>query len=227
MVHVSFAADPQDPFPTILPMIGVMGSFDHPSAELDEPLDCYLHGYVSSRIMRLGQEKSSNGGDGLPVCVEATKVDGLVLSLTPFSHSYNYRSAVLHGYATVVTSDEEKIWAMKMITNSVVPNRYHEGNTRVPPEKVEMSATNILRIRVVDGSGKVRQGMPHDDKKDLDREDLVHGIWTGVLPVWEKFEEPIPGPYNKLGSPPEHVKGYVDHMNQVNKQCSIQATKEP
>jgi nitroimidazol reductase NimA-like FMN-containing flavoprotein (pyridoxamine 5'-phosphate oxidase superfamily) len=57
---------------------------------------------------------------GLPVCLAVTKVDGLVLSLTPNSYSFNYRSAVLFGYATPVTDAEEKIWAMEMITNSVV-----------------------------------------------------------------------------------------------------------
>lgn len=97
-------------------MIGVMGSFDYPSANLEEPMDCYLHGYVSSRIMKLARESEQ----GLPVCVAATKVDGLVLSLTPNSHSYNYRSAILHGYAKAVETTEEKLYAMRLITNSVV-----------------------------------------------------------------------------------------------------------
>ena len=48
----------------------------------------------------------------------------LVLSLTPFSHSYNYRSVVLFGHATLVTDAEEKLWAMQLITNSVVPDRW-------------------------------------------------------------------------------------------------------
>lgn len=87
-------------------MIGQMGSFDRPSAELEDPLDCYLHGYVSSRVMKLAREAS----EGLPVTIAATKVDGLVLSLTPFSHSYNYRSAVLFGYARVVEDENEKFW---------------------------------------------------------------------------------------------------------------------
>lgn len=86
-------------------MIGVMGSHEYPSASIDEPMDCYLHGYVSSRIMRLAKADPK----GLAVCVAATKVDGLVLALTPNSHSYNYRSAVLHGYASLVESVEEKV----------------------------------------------------------------------------------------------------------------------
>ena len=58
--------------------------------------------------MKLAREAS----EGLPVTIAATKIDGLVLSLTPFSHSYNYRSAVLFGYARVVEDEDEKLWGM-------------------------------------------------------------------------------------------------------------------
>lgn len=98
----------------------------YPSADLDDALDCYLHGYVTSRVMKLARENP----EGLPICIAATKCDGLVLSLTPFSHSYNYRSAVLFGYATPVEDAEEKLWALELITNPW----YQEGGiTRVRP----------------------------------------------------------------------------------------------
>lgn len=45
MLHVSFQP-PNSPFPAVLPMIGQMGSFDRPSADLGEVLDLYLHGSV-------------------------------------------------------------------------------------------------------------------------------------------------------------------------------------
>ena len=39
MNQVSFnSSDPEDPFPTIIPMIGTMGSFAYPSADLNDPL---------------------------------------------------------------------------------------------------------------------------------------------------------------------------------------------
>lgn len=63
---------------------------------------------------------------------QATHVDGLVLALTPNNHSYNYRSAILHGYATQVNQLEEKLWAMEKITNGVLPDRW--DNCRVPPK---------------------------------------------------------------------------------------------
>ncbi|KAL1877163.1 hypothetical protein Plec18167_004851 [Paecilomyces lecythidis] len=218
VLHVSFSPDPSDPFPAILPMIGQMGSFDYPSAGIDEPLECYLHGYVSSRIMNLAR---SSEGEGLPVCIAATKVDGLILSLTPNSHSYNYRSAILHGYAKLVTDEQEKLWAMKLITNSVLFDRW--DNTRVPPDKAEMSSTVILKVKVVDGSGKIRDGGVSDERKDKDKDEITGRIWTGVVPVWETFGEPVSSPENRVKEVPEHITSYVARMNEQNQAYAVDA----
>lgn len=199
-------------------MIGQMGSFAYPSADLHDPLDCYLHGYVSSRVMKLAR---SEEGKGLPVSIAATKVDGLVLSLTPNSHSYNYRSAVLFGHAKVVTEVEEKIWAMKLITESVVQGRWE--NTRVPPDGAEMSSTSILRVKIVSGSGKIRDGGPGDDKKDLERSDVTGRVWTGVVPVWEAIGEPVPGVTNRMKEVPEHVAAFAKKENEENEKYAKKA----
>ena len=200
-------------------MIGQMGSFDYPSSSITDPLDCYLHGYVSSRIMNL----SRAADEGLPVCVAATKVDGLVLSLTPNSHSYNYRSAILHGYAKPVTDDAEKRWAMQLITNSVVPNRW--DNSRVPPDNAEMSSTVILKVRVVDGSGKIRDGSVSDERKDTQNDEVTRRVWTGVVPVWETFGQPVPGPENRVKDVPEHIGVFVDSRNAQNRAYAEGAVK--
>ncbi|EEP76290.1 conserved hypothetical protein [Uncinocarpus reesii 1704] len=222
VLHVSFAPSPDDPFPAILPMIGQMGSFDYPSSGLGDPLDCYLHGYVSSRIMNLAR---ASNGEGLPVCIAATHVDGLILSLTPNSHSYNYRSAVLHGYATLVTGEEEKIWAMKMITNAVVPQRWE--HTRIPPDGAEMQSTTILKVRIVDGSGKIRDGGVSDEKKDTGKSEVTEKVWTGVVPVWQTFGEPLPDKLNKVKEVPEHITSYIATANARNQQYAVDAVKIP
>ncbi|KAI9806549.1 MAG: hypothetical protein M1833_003736 [Piccolia ochrophora] len=234
VLHVSFAPSPDDPFPAILPMIGVMGSFEHPSAGSDEPLDCYLHGYVSSRLMRLAasssfsvEESTEREGapdPGLPVCIAGTKVDGLVLSLTPNSHSYNYRSAVLQGYATSVTDTAEKVWAMEQITEKVVRGRW--SKTRVPPDKVEMDSTKILRVRIVSGSGKRREGGPHDDRKDTERSEVTREVWTGTVPVWETFGEPIVGGDGAANVVPPYLAEYLSTINERNEKYAVNAGKE-
>lgn len=203
-------------------MVGVMGSFKYPSADLNDPLDCYLHGYVSARMMNLAR---ANEGEGLPVSIAATKVDGVILSLTPNSHSYNYRSTVLFGYASLVTEDEEKMWAMQSITNSVIPGRWE--NSRVPPDRAEMVSTSILRVRIVSGSGKIRDGEPHDDKKDLERKEVVNKVWAGVLPMWETVGEPVPGGANAVKEVPEHVLAFQRETNSSNETYAKKATREP
>jgi len=220
VVHVSFSPAPNDPYPAILPMIGVMGSFDRPSADLDEPLDCYLHGYVSSRIMNLSRASASASAEsegeapkGLPVCIAASKVDGIVLALTPNSHSYNYRSAVLFGHALPVTSVEEKLWAMELITNKVVPGRW-EGS-RTPPNAAELQSTNVLRVKIDSGSAKIRAGPPADSSWDLEDEKVLDSVWTGFIPLVERLEAPVPSVYNRVAEVPEHVKEAREAFNRA------------
>lgn len=190
-----------------------MGSFERPSSDLDDPQDCYLHGYVSSGIMKQARQE---GGKGLPITIAATKVDGIVLSLTPNSHSYNYRSAVLFGYGTLVEDAEEKVWAMHLVTNSVMPDRWE--NSRNPPDGAEMASTTILKVKVVNGSGKVRDGGPGDEKKDTERADVVDNVWTGVVPVWETVGHPTAGGAGKVQEIPEHVRNFRSELNETNEE---------
>ncbi|KAM0089456.1 hypothetical protein ACP6JD_007185 [Aspergillus fumigatus] len=160
-------------------------------------------------------------GDGLPVCIAASRVDGLILSLTPNSHSYNYRSAILHGYARPVTDEAEKLWAMKLITNSVLPDRW--DHTRVPPDNAEMSSTVILKVKVVDGSGKIRDGGVSDERKDKNNNDVTNRVWTGVVPVYELFGDPVPSPENKVSGVPEYITSFIADMNKHNRDYAVTA----
>jgi len=220
VLHVSFtSSDPEDPFPTVLPMIGTMASYERPSADLNEPLECYLHGYVSSGIMK---QARANPEQGLPITIAATKFDGIVLSLTPNSHSYNYRSTVLFGYGSLVEDKEEKIWAMSVVTNSVIPDRWE--NTRSPPDSAEMASTTILKVKIVNGSGKIRTGGPGDEKKDTEREDVVSKTYTAVIPAWEVYGEPVRGGDGRVESVPEHVRTFIEQTNQSNEEYAKTAS---
>lgn len=225
VLHVSFVPDPTTPMPIVLPMIGQMGLFSGDSANGDESWKCYLHGYVSSRLMNLSAAALTRGEEGLPLCIAATKVDGFVLSLTPNSHNYNYRSAVLQGHATIVEDVDEKLWAMKLITNSVIPERYE--NTRIPPDNAEMQSTRILKVTVSSASGKVREGVPEDERKDMKREDVLDQVWTGVVPLYEQLGKPVPGPYNRVGEVPEHVRAFVDGENEKREKYAGAAARKP
>ncbi|KAI0419366.1 hypothetical protein F5X98DRAFT_334881 [Xylaria grammica] len=228
ILQVSFTTQ-DSPFPTMLPMIGQMGSFARPSSDIGDVLELYLHGYVSSRFINMSR-KSNNSNDapgaetepsGLPITVGASHIDGLVLALTPNSHSYNYRSAVLFGHAEIVTDVEEKLWAMELITNSVVRDRYR--HTRLPPNNAEMQSTSILRVKIAAGSAKIRSGMPSDNKSDLEDAALLDRVWTGVVPVHYTLGDPMPGPYNRLETLPGYLDEFVRESNQDAKDTAVEA----
>lgn len=235
VLNVSFnTPDPNNPFPVTLPMVGLAASFEHPSASLGEPLDVYVHGYVSARLMNLSRNANgtATGADGaapqpsgLPVTISATKVDGLILTLTPYTHDINYRSAAVYGYANIVTDEAEKLWAMEQITNSVVADRWRFS--RVPPVPAELQSTSILRVSIVGGSGKIRVGGPRDEAKDFDREELRDDIWTGVIPVYEHYGEPVPHKTNRVQPVPAHVADYAREMRERNEKYAADAIADP
>ena len=166
--------------------------------------------------MKLASEPS-----GLPVCIAATKVDGYVLSLTPFSHSYNYRSAVLQGIATVVEDAEEKLWALKLITDSIVPERWE--NTRTPPNGAEMQSTKVLKVDITSAGAKIRNGGPKEDRKDLKTQNWVDKVWTGVVPVHETFGKPVPSGHNRVQKIPEYLQGYLEQRSKESEAYAIEA----
>ncbi|KXJ97081.1 hypothetical protein Micbo1qcDRAFT_155848 [Microdochium bolleyi] len=230
ILHVSFNA-PGSPFPTVLPMIGQMGSFARPSADTGDVLDLYLHGYVSSRIMNLSRKEADGEGHqdaagappppGLPVTIAASHVDGLILSLTPNTHDYNYRSAVLFGRATVVTDADEKLYGMELITDSVVRDRWR--HTRVPPSSAEYQSTSILRVKIEAGSAKVRTGVPRDNKDDMEDAELRGRVWTGMIPMHLTMGEPIAGPYNKVDKLPGYLDEARKDFNAWNEEVALEA----
>lgn len=206
-----------------LPMIGQMGSFSRPSADLGDPLDLYLHGYVSSRVMNVTRQQGSDEGNkGLPVSVCASHCDGVVLALSAFNHSYNYRSAVLFGHAQLVEDPDERLYAMGLITDAVVPDRFR--HTRLPLTGAELQSTSILRVRIDNGSAKIRTGGVIEDKKDAENAELVEGTWTGVLPMYSSFGEPIPAEGNKVDVP-AYISEFVNEYSKDNKEYSEKAVR--
>jgi len=228
IVHVSFLpTDPSiDPFPTTLPMVGAMGSFENPIADpATEPLDFYIHAHASSRLMKLpGSDLTVDHPEGLPVCVAATLLDGIKLALTPFNHSCNYRSAVLHGYANLVTDEDEKNWSLHLITDGLVPNRWN--NTRVPPTKAELQSTSVLRITVVSASAKIATGPAGDDRKDLQNDDVTSKVWKGVLPIWEHIGPPVESETNKVTPVPEYLSSWVRERNTSREGYALRVASE-
>jgi nitroimidazol reductase NimA-like FMN-containing flavoprotein (pyridoxamine 5'-phosphate oxidase superfamily) len=206
-------------------MLGCTGLFD-PSAETGEadlatpgsfptgdqkkatqsiplgPRSIYLHGHAASRLFQVSR------GERLPTTIAASSMQGIVLSLTPFHNSCNYTSAVVHGYASVVTDEAERLYALTIITDNLVPERW--DNSRIPPTKAELASTGVIRVDIESASAKVRVGWPGDDRADMKNDELVERVWTGVVPCWTQYGEPQSGPYNRVKRVPGYLESFVD-----------------
>ena len=84
-------------------------------ARLGETL--YLHGSTGSGPMLAARAARS----GLPVCVTATLLDGLVLARAAMHHSVNFRSVVVVGAARVVDDPAEKLRALRCLLDHIAP----------------------------------------------------------------------------------------------------------
>jgi hypothetical protein len=133
---------------------------------------------------------SANGAfwaaDGQRVCVTVSHLDGIVAARSVFSHSVNYRSAVVFGTATIVNDEDERWQALRIITDHLIPGRW--AAARQPTTK-EMAATAVLSLPLTEASVKIRTGMPADEPEDYDLD-----VWAGVLPIAVTFGTPEPDP---------------------------------
>jgi nitroimidazol reductase NimA-like FMN-containing flavoprotein (pyridoxamine 5'-phosphate oxidase superfamily) len=145
LCHVGFSVDGQ---PFVIPT-----SYGRKDANL------YIHGSAASRMLR--QMK-----DGVSVCVTVTLLDGLVLARSIFNHSMNYRSVVVLGKAMLVDDPEEKLEALRILSEHIIPGRWDD--VRQPNDR-ELKATSVLRLPIEEFSAKVRQGPAIDDEKKIIR----------------------------------------------------------
>jgi uncharacterized protein len=180
LCHVGFAVDGQ---PYVIPT-----SYGRKDANL------YIHGSTASRMLR-------NLQVGLPVCVTVTLLDGLVFARSVFNHSMNYRSVLILGKATLVQDPVEKLEALRVLAEHIIPGRW--ADARQPNER-ELKQTSVLRLPIEEFSAKVRTGPPIDDE-----EDYSFPTWAGVVPLEMRPGEPINDskldPARQL---PEYAKNY-------------------
>src|SRR5712692_5581485 len=140
-------------------------------------------------------------GQGIDVCVTVTLIDGLVLARSAFHHSMNYRSVVVFGRATAVDDPEEKIAALRALSEHMIPGRWDD--VREPNER-EVQLTTVLSLSLNEASAKVRTGPPLDDEEDYELP-----IWAGVIPLRLVADAPAPDPRLAAGiDPPPFARGY-------------------
>ncbi|MFZ0818178.1 MAG: pyridoxamine 5'-phosphate oxidase family protein [Candidatus Sulfotelmatobacter sp.] len=180
LCHVGFVADGQ---PFVIPT-----SYGRKDDSL------YIHGSAASRMLR-------NLKESVPVCVTVTLLHGLVLARSIFNHSMNYESVVILGKATLVDDPVEKLEALRLLSEHIIPGRW--ADSRQPNER-ELKATSVLRVPIEEFSAKVRKGPAVDDE-----EDYSFPTWAGVVPLEMKAGEPINDARLQPGqSVPEYARRY-------------------
>jgi uncharacterized protein len=153
-----------------------------------------IHGSQASRMLRTLAQ-------GIDVCVTVTLIDGLVLARSAFNHSMNYRSVVVFGKARVVDDREEKVAALRALSEHMIPGRWDD--VRAPNER-ELQQTTVLSLPLTEASAKVRSGPPLDDEEDYELP-----VWAGVIPLRLVAEEPENDSLRKNGfAPPKYSREY-------------------
>jgi uncharacterized protein len=136
----------------------------------------YMHGSGASRMLKTLAE-------GVDVCVTVTLVDAYVLARSAFHHSMNYRSVTVLGRARLVAEEAEKMEALRVITDHIVPGRWDEVRG---PNELEMKQTVVLALPLEEVAAKVRVGPPADDE-----EDYALPVWAGIVPIHTQLAVPV------------------------------------
>ncbi len=147
----------QDGAPVVVPMI---------FGREEETL--YLHGARKARVIRLLELTNR-------ACVNVTLIDGIVYARSAFNSSMNYRSVTIFGHPQLVDGNDEKLRAMRVISEHTMPGRWEE--LRDPLER-EVKKTGVIALSIESASAKISSGMPQDEDEDYDIP-----IWAGVVPL--------------------------------------------
>lgn len=160
-----------------------------------------IHGSLKNRMMLslLDYEK---------VSLNITHLDGIVLARSVFHHSVNYRSVNVFGKARLIEDDAEKMEALEIITENIIPGRWNEA--RIPNQK-ELDGTLVMAIDIEDASAKVREVEAADEAADYDLD-----VWAGVLELEVQPGRLVPNSDCKAGLPePASAKNFRFSNNPV------------
>jgi nitroimidazol reductase NimA-like FMN-containing flavoprotein (pyridoxamine 5'-phosphate oxidase superfamily) len=155
-----------------------------------------LHGSVASRLVR-------HVRTGAPICVTVTEVDGLVLARSAFETSMNYRSVVVLGTGREVTEPDERLAALRAISEAVLPGRWDDVR---PPNDTELRRTMVVAVAIEQCSAKVSTGHPEDPEAEWELP-----VWAGRVPLRRAAAEPEPSPDLRDGiAVPGYLRAWLD-----------------
>ncbi|KAL4959575.1 pyridoxamine 5'-phosphate oxidase family protein [Aspergillus stella-maris] len=222
MAHVAYV---DNGLPQCLPMIALIttekGHETNGTLEDNKQIETvvYLHGHPSMRLAELTRQANREGSDAPKVCITATKIDGLVLSSAPNGHTFNYRSAVIHGTCTPVTDKTIKRSVMHAVTNHIVADRWEQVN---PVASFQVGLVSVIRVSIDSLSMKSRAGPPGIQPRnpEVDGPDVDPPPWVGVVPLWEQLGEPVDSGLSPGAVVPERLTKYIEERNKMQQEHS-------
>ena len=137
-----------------------------------------LHGSTGSHWLRLI-------ATGVPVTLEVTALDALVIARSAFESSMRYRSGVAFGACSVLAGDA-KVRALDLITDHLIPGRASEVRRHTDRE---LAATLVLRFQVEEFSLKRSALWPEDSDVDV-----AGQAWAGVVLTANGYTTALPAP---------------------------------
>ncbi|KAL8287664.1 hypothetical protein RQP46_003522 [Phenoliferia psychrophenolica] len=136
VVHVGFQS--LDGLPQVMPMMATIEVAE------DDEVYVYLHGAQISRFIK------TNKVGGTNLAITATVFDGYIFGLTPFSHSAQFRSTVIHGTVLPFLEDSDDTPdPMKDLANPELTSKIWTGVMTVALEP------EPWKINQVTGAGQV------------------------------------------------------------------------
>jgi uncharacterized protein len=150
-----------------------------PTAFWREGEHLYWHGSSASRMIRFQKP-------GVPVCVNVTHLDALVLARSGFHHSVNYRSVMAFGTAHLLEGEKAKRRAMDGFVDRFYPDR---SKLLRPPNAGDLKGTTFVTMEIEQASAKIRETHVGDEE-----EDYALPIWAARYPVRQVIGEAEPCP---------------------------------
>ena len=132
----------------------------------------YLHGARKARVIRLLESTTT-------ACMNVTHVDALVYARSAFNSSMNYRSATVFGSPRLMEDRDEKLHALRVISECTMPGRWDEVRDS---HENEIKMTGVIAMAIESASAKISAGMPDDEDEDYEIP-----IWAGILPLRTAF----------------------------------------
>ena len=161
--HVGYVIDGQ-PFVT-------------PTAYWREGSRLYWHGAAASRMLQ-------RVGEGQPVCLTVSFLDGFVLARSGFRHSLNYRSVMAFGRARLIEDLAAKRAAMDAFIERLYPGR---AESLRPSTEAELKQIALAEMTIEEASAKSREGPPLDYAPDEG-----WPAWWGEIPLGTRLGAPSP-----------------------------------